>query len=86
MLVTVFTNARRQMCYRFNDSPFQEDLGEMEAEMVIQCSPVGDENTSNTVEVLWISCPNGEIFYSCNTEQENEVMTFERHNLEDFYG
>lgn len=54
--------------------------------MVINCRPVGDENSSNAVEVLWISCPNGEIFYSCNTEQENEVITFERHNLEVFYG
>lgn len=74
------------MRYRYKDSPFQQDLGEMEAKMVLECSPVGDENTCNAVEVLWISYPNGSLSYSCNTSQEKEVMIFDRHNLEVFYG
>jgi len=86
MLVTVFTNARLQLCYMRNDSPFQQDLGEMEAKMVVTCCPVGDENTSNTVEVLWISYPDGCLTYSCNTGQENDFMTIDRHDFETFWG
>ena len=54
--------------------------------MVIQGTLVGDNNARKSVEILWISEPNGNMTYSCNTDQEPWVMTFECKNFELFLG